>query len=179
LLRVNHSQTSVKRALTSSLPTQVTSLRHGYDIRFPDMGCSGAGRRFGTGAPPLFRRVACAPRLADAGRAAGGGARFSAPWRAGGRGRHGRGAFMLRPAACSFHEPSARVLAAFTSVPPEEPPGWDEADAKRLTGNAALGREIGKVSHTVNPTSSADRKNTSGNDGTVAGLFPSGNRGLK
>jgi hypothetical protein len=91
----------------------------------------------------------------------------------------GGGAFMLRPAACSFHEPSARVLAAFTSVSPEEPPGWDEADAKRLTGNAALGREIGKVSHTVNPTSSADRKNTSGNDGTVAGLFPSGNRGLK
>jgi len=91
----------------------------------------------------------------------------------------GESAFMLRPAACSFHDGTAKVLAAFTSVASEEPPGWDEADAKLLTGNAALGRELGKVSNTVNPTSSADRKNTSGNDGTVAGLFPSGNRGLK
>lgn len=91
----------------------------------------------------------------------------------------GEGTFMLRPAACSFHERTARVLATFTSEPSEGPPGWDGAEAKRLTGNAALGREVGKVSHTVNPTSSADRKNTSGNDEAVAGLFPSGNRGLK
>ncbi|WP_068088728.1 hypothetical protein [Novosphingobium rosa] len=93
--------------------------------------------------------------------------------------RGGDGAFMFPPASGSFHEPTARVLAGFNTESAVGPPGWSETAANRLTGNAALGREEGKVSQTVNPTSSADRKNTSGKDMTVAGLFPSGNRGLK
>jgi hypothetical protein len=71
---------------------------------------------------------------------------------------HGRGApcFAL---GIGFHEPSARALGRL----PRRAAGWDEADAKRLTGNAALAGDRKSVT-AVNPTSSGDRKNTSGND---------------
>ncbi len=91
----------------------------------------------------------------------------------------GGGAFMFPSASGSFDESTARVLAGFTVESSAGPPGWGDTAANRLTGNTALRLNVEEGSQTVNPTSSGDRKNTSGKDMTVAGHFPSGNRGLK
>jgi hypothetical protein len=68
----------------------------------------------------------------------------------------------------SFHGATARVLAGFA------PRG--DAQSNGVAGMNSDGER--PLSH-VNPTSSADRKDTTGKVSTVAGPLPSGNRGLK
>lgn len=72
----------------------------------------------------------------------------------------------------SFHAVTARALARFDNEGAEgaNPAFYDEAPR---------GIGEGRMLAAVNPTSSGDRKDSSGMVSTVAGPFPSGNRGLK
>jgi hypothetical protein len=73
----------------------------------------------------------------------------------------------LSPPGGSFHAATAGLLAGF-AAPGSAGPG-DETS--RASGE-------GKMLADVNPTSSGDRKDTTGMVFTVAGSLPSGNRGL-
>lgn len=80
----------------------------------------------------------------------------------------------------SFHAETARVLAGFAGGQPHrEPTGFGNGLRGVFSDKAprAIGEE--RVLAAVNPTSSGDLKDTSGMVSTVAGPFPSGNRGLK
>ena len=72
----------------------------------------------------------------------------------------------------SFHAATARALAGHGGLSTDQanPVFYDETPH---------GFGEGRMLAVVNPTSSGDRKNTSGMVATVAGLSPSGNRGLK
>ena len=68
----------------------------------------------------------------------------------------------------SFHAATAERLAGFSTAGP--PPQG---------GGTSLASGEGNVLANVNPTSSGDRKDTTGMVSAVAGPIPSGNRGLK
>lgn len=72
----------------------------------------------------------------------------------------------------SFHAASARLLAAYPLGAPQGVAGGQGDESSLASGE-------GKLLVNVNPTSSGDRKGTTGMVSTVAGPILSGNRGLK